>query len=276
MQVLGFDVTELLILISALIGAGLIAGVLAGLLGVGGGVILVPVLFQVFTFIKIDPDIVMHLSVGTSLATIIPTSIRSVKSHMAKGAVDVDLLKTWAVPVLIGTLFGSIIAAYADGFWLKAVFSGVVSIVGIKLLFGKEDWVLAKDIPFGWVNNLIAWVMGMFSTLMGIGGGTFAVTYMTLSSRKIHQAIATSSGLGLLISVPATLGYIVSGWSEPALPAMSLGFVNLWGVALIIPATVFAAPLGVKLAHSFSRRTLEITFALLLFSVSIRFGMSLM
>lgn len=275
MQIFGFDVTELIILISALIGAGLFAGVLAGLLGVGGGVILVPVLFQVFTAINIDPAIIMHLSVGTSLATIIPTSMRSVKSHMAKGAVDISLLKTWLLPVLIGTIFGSVIAAYVDGFWLKIVFSAIVTIVGIKLIFGKEDWVLAKDIPFGWVNNLIAWVMGMFSTLMGIGGGTFAVTYMTLSSRKIHQAIATSSGLGLLISVPATIGYIVAGWAEPTLPALSLGFVSIPGVAIIIPATVFAAPYGVKLAHSFSRRTLEITFALLLFSVSIRFAVSL-
>lgn len=274
MQIYGFDITELLILIVALLVAGLVAGTLAGLLGVGGGVILVPVLFQVFTFIKVDPDIVMHLSVGTSLATIIPTSFRSVKSHMAKDAVDLALLKTWLLPVLVGTIFGAVIASYVDGAWLKGVFSIIVVIVGLKLLFGKEHWLLAKDIPFGWGNNFIAWIMGLFSTLMGIGGGTFAVSYMTLCGRKIHQAIATSSGLGLLISVPATLGYMAAGWGEAGLPAMSLGFVNLSGVAIIIPATVFAAPFGVKLAHSFSRRVLEIIFALLLFSVAIRFAIS--
>lgn len=275
MQVYGFDITELIILIIALLAAGLIAGTLAGLLGVGGGVILVPVLFQVFTSIKIDPEIIMHLSVGTSLATIIPTSLRSVKSHMAKGAVDLDLLKKWLWPVLIGTLFGAVIASYVDGAWLKGVFSIIVVIVGLKLLFGKEDWIIAKDIPFGWLNNFIAWIMGLFSTLMGIGGGTFAVSYMTLYGRKIHQAIATSSGLGLLISVPATIGYIIAGWGEVGLPAMSVGFVNIPGVIIIIPATVFAAPFGVKLAHSFSRRTLEVIFSLLLFSVATRFAISL-
>lgn len=276
MEFLGFDITELLILVPALLAAGFVAGVAAGLLGIGGGAILVPVLFQLFTFLKIDPAIVMHLSVGTSLAIIIPTSLRSLKGHMAKGVVDVDLLKSWIFPVLFGCIIGTFVAAFVDGFWLKAVFAFFATLIALKLVFGKENWLLAQQIPGKMINNLISSLIGLFSTLMGVGGGVFGVTYMTLCGRKIHQAIATSSGLGVLISVPATIGYMWAGWGVDNLPELSVGYVNWLGVAIIIPATVLAAPIGVKLAHSFSRRTLEVAFALLLFSVSIRFIISVL
>ena len=193
MQVYGFDVFELLILASALIASGFIAGILAGLLGIGGGIILVPVLFQLFTFLKIGENIVMHLAVGTSIAIIVPTSFRSVKAHIAKQAVDMALLKTWLFPVLMGASIGAFTASYVEGGILKSVFATIAIFIGFKLLFGKESWMLSKDIPFGFVNNIIAAFIGFFSTLMGIGGGTLGVTYMTLCGRKIHQAIATSS-----------------------------------------------------------------------------------
>ena len=270
MQVYGFDVFELLILASALIASGFIAGILAGLLGIGGGIILVPVLFQLFTFLKIGENIVMHLAVGTSIAIIVPTSFRSVKAHIAKQAVDMALLKTWLFPVLMGASIGAFTASYVEGGILKSVFATIAIFIGFKLLFGKESWMLSKDIPFGFVNNIIAAFIGFFSTLMGIGGGTLGVTYMTLCGRKIHQAIATSSGLGLLISVPATIGFIIAGWNVESLPIFSFGYVNLLGVMIMIPSTVIAAPLGVKLAHRFSRRRLELIFSSLLFLVAIR------
>ncbi|MCJ8322741.1 MAG: sulfite exporter TauE/SafE family protein [Rhizobiales bacterium] len=276
MQIIGIDITELLILVPALIAAGLLAGVAAGLLGIGGGAILVPVLFQLFTFLKVDPSITMHLSVGTSLAIIIPTSIRSLKGHMAKGAVDVILLKSWIFPVLFGCVLGTIIASYVDGFLLKAVFAFFSTLIGLKLIFGKETWLISKQMPSKINNKVISGVIGMFSTLMGIGGGIFGVTYMTLFGRKIHQSIATSSGLGLLISIPATMGFMWAGWGTAGLPALSLGYVNWLGVGIMVPATVLAAPIGVKLAHSFSRRTLEMAFAALLFFVSARFVISLL
>lgn len=276
MEVFGVNLAELLILVPALLAAGFVAGVAAGLLGIGGGAILVPVLFQLYTFLKVDPSIVMHLSVGTSLAIIIPTSMRSLKGHMAKDAVDIPLLKSWIFPVLFGCIVGAIIAAYVDGFLLKAVFATFSTLIGLKLVFGKESWLLAKQMPKTPINSLIGSLIGMFSTLMGVGGGVFGVTYMTLCARKIHQSIATSSGLGVLISVPATIGYMIAGWGIEGLPALSVGYVNWLGVGIMIPATVLAAPIGVKLAHSFSRRTLEIAFACLLFSVSIRFVISLL
>lgn len=276
MQILGIDITELLILVPALMAAGFVAGVAAGMLGIGGGAILVPVLFQLFTFLKVDPSITMHISVGTSLAIIMPTSIRSLRGHMAKGAVDVILLKSWIFPVLFGCIIGSFVAAYVDGFLLKAVFAFFSTLIGLKLIFGKETWLVSGQMPGKLVNRVVSGFIGMFSTLMGIGGGIFGVTYMTLFGRKIHHAIATSSGLGLLISIPATLGFMWAGWGTTNLPALSLGYVNWLGVAIMVPATVLAAPIGVRLAHSFSRRTLEMAFALLLFFVSARFIISLL
>lgn len=276
MEILGINLSELLLLIPALLAAGFVAGVAAGMLGIGGGAILVPVLFQLYTFLKIDPAIVMHLSVGTSLAIIIPTSMRSLKGHMDKGAVDLTLLKSWIFPVLFGCTIGAVVAAYVDGFLLKAVFAFSATLIGLKLIFGNESWLLAKQIPGKAINSFIGSLIGLFSTLMGVGGGVFGVTYMTLCGRKIHQSIATSSGLGVLISIPATIGYMWAGWGIEGLPALSVGFVNWLGVLIMIPATVLAAPIGVKLAHGFSRRKLEIAFACLLFSVSIRFVVSVL
>ncbi len=275
MHFFGFDVSELLILATSLIAAGFLAGILAGLLGIGGGVILVPVLFQLFTFLKTDSDIIMHVSVATSLAIIIPTSIRSLRAHMAKQAVDIKLLKTWILPVLLGAVTGSSIISFIDGHLLKIVFTFFIIIIGLKLIFDNKQWTVRDDIPFGFGNNALSYFIGFFSTLMGIGGGTLGVSYMTLCGRSIHQSIATSSGLGLLISIPATLGFIFAGQNIEALPALSLGYVNLIGVAIIIPASVLSAPIGVKLAHLFPKRSLEIIFACLLFSVAIRFIISL-
>lgn len=167
MEIFGINLSELLILVPALLAAGFVAGVAAGLLGIGGGVILVPVLFQLFTFLKVDPSIVMHLSVGTSLAIIIPTSMRSLRGHIAKQAVDIPLLKSWIIPVFVGCIVGSLVAAYVDGFLLKGVFAFFATFIGLKLLFGKESWVLSKNIPGAIGNNAVASFIGFFSTLMG-------------------------------------------------------------------------------------------------------------
>ena len=259
----------------ALVASGLVAGFLAGLFGIGGGAVLVPVLYQFLTVLGVDESIRMHVSVGTSLGIIVPTSLRSFLAHKKRGAVDLELLKSWIVPVPLGVLAASLVAAYVSGDSLKGIFAIVALVLGLRMLFDKPHWRLGPDIPGNPVRAICGALIGFFSTLMGIGGGVMNNTFMTLYGRPIHQAVATSSGTGLLISVPGTIGLMWAGWGVSLLPAFSAGYVNLLGVALIIPVTTFAAPYGVKVAHALPRRTMEILFGVFLLIVAARFLLSL-
>ena len=252
-----------------------VAGVLAGLFGIGGGAVLVPVFYQMLGILGIDEAIRMHLSVGTSLAIIVPTSIRSFLGHRAKGAVDMELLRSFVIAVPVGVILAAIVAAYLSSGMLRAIFAFFSLIIAVKLLFGKDSWKVANDIPRGIGKYVAGWFIGFFSTFMGIGGGVFNNTFMTLFGRPIHQAVATSSGVGVLISIPGMLGYIWAGWGAPGLPEISLGFVNLLMVVIIIPVTLLVAPIGVKLAHALDKRQLEIGFGIFLIAVAIRFFISL-
>ncbi|PLX44695.1 MAG: hypothetical protein C0605_02075 [Hyphomicrobiales bacterium] len=268
--------SELLPLAAALLGAGLIAGVIAGVFGVGGGAVLVPVFYQLFAYLGVDESVRMHLCVGTSLGIIVPTSIRSFRGHLARGAVDMDMLRSIALPVLAGVGLGSVLAAFVPAGGLKGVFALVALLIGLKMLLGRAEWRLGDDLPRQPVLGLIGVAIGTLSTLMGIGGGVFGNSLMTLYNRPIHQAVATSSGLGVLISIPGVLGFIAAGWGADGLPPLSLGYVSLIGVALVIPTSVLAAPIGVRIAHAISRRRLEIAFALFLFVVSARFFIAML
>ncbi len=261
--------------IGIVIAAG-IAGLLAGLFGIGGGAILVPVFYQMLTELGVDESIRMHLSVGSSLAIIIPTSLRSFAGHKAKGAVDMDYLRSMAIPVIFGVGVASLIAAYISGRSLQIIFAACAFLIGFKLIFGKDDWKLADDIPTGWVRSFAGWAIGFFSTFMGIGGGVFNNTFMTSYSRPIHQAIATSSGMGVLISIPGVIVYILAGWGLPTLPPFSMGYVNLLMFITVIPVTLLVAPIGVKIAHRTQKRTLEIGFGVFLVLVGLRFLVSLL
>lgn len=276
MLLAGLPLADLVALAAALIAAGAVVGVLAGLFGVGGGAVMVPVLYQLFALIGVPEEVRMHLSVGTSLAVIIPTSIRSFRGHLARGAVDMDTLRAWAVPVVLGVVGGAFIAAYASATVLKAVFAVVAILNGLKLLIGRDDWRLADDLPGRAGLSAYGLVIGVLSALMGIGGGVFGNMIMTLHNRPIHQAVATSAGLGVLISIPGAVGYAWAGWPRlDLLPPLSLGYVSAIGAALLIPTSVWLAPLGVRLAHGFSKRRLEIAFGLFLMLVGLRFAISL-
>ncbi len=266
---------EMLALFGALLASGLVAGFLAGLFGIGGGAVLVPVLYQFLTALNVDESVRMHVAVATSLGIIVPTSIRSFLAHKKRGAVDLALLKTWAIPVPLGGLIASIVAAYVSGDGLKGIFAVLALLFGLRMLFNRTHWRLGDEIPGFPVRPVCGALIGFFSTLMGIGGGVMNNTFMTLYGRPIHQAVATSSGTGLLISVPGTIGLIWAGWGAQHLPPFSAGYVNLLGVALIIPVTTFAAPFGVKVAHALPKRTMEIFFGLFLIVVSVRFFLSL-
>ncbi|MEO1199556.1 MAG: sulfite exporter TauE/SafE family protein [Pseudomonadota bacterium] len=265
---------ELISLALALIGSGAIAGVLAGVFGIGGGAVLVPVLYQFLRILGVDEAICMHLAVGTSLGIIVPTSIRSFLAHKKRGAADLDLLKSWLIPVPVGVLLASLVAAFISGGGLRLIFAALVLVIGLKLLFGRDSWRVGNDLPKGPGRAVAGALIGFFSTLMGVGGGILNNTFMTLYGRPMLQAVATSSGTGVLISIPGTLGLIWAGWGTEGLPPASLGYVNLLGVALVIPVTLLVAPLGVKLAHAVSKRTLEIGFGIFLLIVAARFAWS--
>lgn len=263
--------SELLPFVGGLLVAGGIAGVLAGLFGIGGGAVLVPVFYSMLGFLGVDEAIRMHLSVGTSLAIIVPTSLRSFMGHKAKNAVDMDFLKSSMIAVPIGVLLATFLVAGASSSMLRMIFAICALVIAMRLLFGKDEWKIASDIPRGIGMYVSGAVIGFFSTFMGIGGGVFNNTYMTLFGRPIHQAIATSSGVGVLISIPGMIGYIWAGWGLENLPPFSIGFVNILMVLIIIPVTLMVAPIGVKLAHALSKRKLEIGFGIFLVLVAARF-----
>lgn len=259
-----------MILIVLLLIVGLFAGVLAGLLGVGGGIVIVPALYHVFGYLDIDPAIRMHLAVGTSLATIIPTSIRSVLSHNKKGAVDGSLLKRWAAPLFIGVLIGTALASIVDNTGLTLVFAVVALGVACHMAFVSGEWRLRDQLPGGPVGALVPTLIGGISAMMGIGGGTLGVPTLTAFSVAIHRAVATAAGFGLIIAIPGTAGFIIAGWGAANLPLGSIGYVNLLGFAVIVPATLLAVPWGVKIAHWLPPRPLRLAFAFFLAATSLR------
>ena len=273
----GLAIGEWVMLAGVLLGAGVVSGLLAGLFGVGGGAVMVPVLYQLFGVIGVPDALKMQLAVGTSLAVIIPTSIRSFAAHRARGAVDMALLKAWAAPVIGGVLLGSWLASFAPPAVFKLVFVFVAWATAIKLGFGKASWKLADDIPAEPGRSIIGVVTGLLSALMGIGGGSIVNLVMSFCNQPIHRSVATASGVGVLISIPGAIGYMVAGWSKMSdLPPLSIGFVSLIGAALIMPTSIWVAPIGARLAHSLPKRTLEIAFAGFLALMGLRFLISLL
>ena len=272
----GLDFGQLAMLAAALLAAGVVSGLLAGLFGVGGGAVMVPVLYQLFGFIGVPDALKMQLAVGTSLAVIVPTSIRSFLTHRKKGAVDDALLKAWALPVVAGVVLGSWVASFAPPAVFKAVFVLVAFATAAKLGFGKASWRIADDIPAEPGRAIIGVVTGLLSALMGIGGGSIVNLVMSFCNRPIHQSVATASGVGVLISIPGALGFVWAGWNRMGeLPPLSLGFVSLIGAALIMPTSVWVAPFGAHLAHRLPKRKLEIGFAVFLVAMGLRFLVSL-
>ena len=262
--------TDLVLLALAMLLTGAIGGVLAGLLGIGGGIVIVPMLDTALSFYGTDPAIRMQVAVATSLATIIPTSISSSRAHHRRGAVDVALVKRWAVFVLVGSVAGAYVASHVHSDTLSLVFAIMAFLIAIKLLLPLDGRRLADDIPRGAVMPIVPTLIGGISSMMGIGGGTLSVATLTLFNQPIHRAVGTAALFGLAISLPGTLGFMLAGFGDPRLPPYSIGFVNLIGFALIAPVTWLTAPLGAVLAHRLSQRQLRVSFGIFLLLVSLR------
>jgi len=274
---LGIPLEQLLWLAAALVVAGAVTGILAGLFGVGGGAIIVPILYQVFAVLDVPEAVRMPLSVGTSLAIIIPTCIAAYRTHRAKGAVDGPILRQWALPCLLGVAAGSFIAAFAPAWLFKIVFVTIAGLNGILLLIGRRDWRLTDHLPGPSPMRGIGFAIGIFSALMGISGGMLSNIALLTLGRTMQQAVATSSGLGIVISIPGTIGYMLAGWSKMAsLPPLSIGFVSLLGLALLAPLSMLLAPFGARLAHAISKRRLEIAYGAYLLLAAARFVINML
>jgi len=273
---LGVSLGEVVWLVLAIILGGMVTGILAGLFGIGGGGIIVPILYEVFGVLGVPAEVRMQLSVGTSIAIIVPTNIRSFLEHRAQGAVMMDVVRAWAVPSVLGVATGSAVAAFAPGGVLKISYVVIASTIAAKLLFGRDTWRLGDDLPAGMAMALYGFVVGLGASLMGISGGSISNMILTLHGKSIHKAVATSAGLGVPITIAGTIGYLLAGLPQQALvPPLSIGFVSLVGLVLMAPISSFLAPYGARLAHAMPKRRLEIAFGIFLLLVSARFVVSL-
>jgi uncharacterized membrane protein YfcA len=260
------QLTQLAIMATVLLGVGLFGGVLAGLLGVGGGIVIVPVLYHLLDLVDVDSDVAMKLAVGTSLATIIPTSIVSMRSHLRKDAVDVALLKSWGPAIAVGVVIGAVLIGIVKGEVMIGVFAVTAAAVAIHMAFAPEGLRLAEHLPHGLPRFGIGMLIGVTSTMMGIGGGTLTVPTLVLCNYPIRRAVGTASAIGL----------IIGGWGSDELPPWSLGNVSLIALVILAPATMLAAPWGAKLAHSIKTRNLRRAFALFLGITSVRMFIDLL
>jgi uncharacterized protein len=272
----GVSLAELGWLAAAIIVAGIVTGILAGLFGIGGGAVIVPVLFEIFRLFGVPEGLRMQLCIGTSLAIIVPTATRSFRAHRASGQVIPEIVRGWAAPSVVGVAIGSVAAAFAPAALFKLAFVLIAGINAAKLLFAGDRWMLGSELPGRAGMAGYGFLVGLASSLMGISGGSLVTMVLTLYGKPIHRAVATSAGVGVPITMAGTIGYILAGLPHQAmLPPLSIGFVSVIGVALIAPISSFAAPFGARLAHKLPRRRLEIAFGVFLVIVSIRFILSL-
>lgn len=268
---LGMPLGEVALFAGLLMAGGLVTGVLSGLFGVGGGGVLVPVLYELFGAMGAPDDVRMHLAVGTSFAVIVPTALRAARSHFHRGAIDGALLRLIAPAALVGVILGALTAKYSDDSVMKLFWVISASLLSLSLLLKREGWRIPGEVSNPAIALPVGTVVGYLASVMGVGGGAYITPFMTLLGRPIHQAVGTSAAFGVVVAVPALLGYIWAGWGAEGLPVGSMGYVSLIGAAAMIPTGVLAAPLGVRMAHGLPRRKLEIAFACFLALVGVRF-----
>lgn len=269
----GIPTDELFRLAVVLLVGGAFTGLFSGLLGVGGGLIIVPVLYHLFAAIGVDEAVRMHLCVGTSLAVIIPTSIRSFLSHRARGSVDVETLRMWILPILGGVIVGAAVAAFVSSEALKLIFGLFGTLFGSQmLLLGSKKIQMTENLPGRTAMSGYGFGIGMLASLIGIGGGGIVNLVYAVHGRTIHQSVGTGAGVGVLVSIPGAIGFMIGGWPEMAeLPPLSIGYVSVIGALLIAPVSMLVAPLGVRIAHAFSRRQLEVALGLFMIILGGRF-----
>ena len=255
---------------AAMLCAGVLGGIMAGLLGVGGGIVIVPVLYHFLTTMGVDESLRMQVAVATSLTTIIATAISSTRSHYKKGSVDTALLKHWGPAIIVGVILGTAIGGLADGRVLTIVFAVVALIVAGNMILVKDRETNETKNPPKSVWAVLGVIAGSLSAMMGIGGGTICVPVLNFLGYDIRRAVGTSAAIGLIIALPGTIGYAMSGIGVDGRPPFSIGYVNILAAALLIPMTVLCAPIGARIAHTIPRRALRMCFGLFLAITSAR------
>lgn len=269
---MNIPIAELLWLAAAVVIAGAVTGLLAGLFGIGGGAVIVPVLFEAFRLLGVADAVRMQLCIGTSLAIIVPTAVRSYRAHRQRGMVLQDVVRAWTIPSVAGVAVGSVAAAFAPGGLFKVAFAVIAALIAAKLLFGRESWIVAAGLPGRAAMAGYGFLVGLCASLMGISGGSVVTMILTLYGKPIHNTVATAAGIGVPITIAGTIGYALAGLPHRAmLPPLSIGFVSLFGVAVVAPISSWVAPFGARLAHNLPRRRLEIAFGLFLLIVAARF-----
>lgn len=264
------DVMTWLVPLVSMLAAGLFAGFAAGIFGIGGGFVVVPALLVVLPLLGGTHDAIAHVAIGTSAATIIVTSIRSLLAHAKRGAVEFEVLKTWAPWIILGDGVGVLLAGHVDGRVLTMIFAVGVFLMSLNFLLPKVGGkVISEEMPSGFARVGIAGGLGTFSALLGIGGGTIAIMVMTLCGRSVHRAIATASGIGTLIAVPTAIGFALIGLKETGLPWGSVGYVNMPATLAIASMSVLTAPLGVAAAHGLPAAPLKKIFGVYLIVIAV-------
>ena len=275
-MLLGYPISELAWLALWIAGAGIIVGILAGLFGIGGGAIIVPVLYEVFRVLDVPEDVRIQMCIGTSLAIIVPTTVRSYIGHKRKGSAIPAVVRIWALPAIVGVAIGSVAATFAPPAVFKIAFLLFAAFVATRMLFGGERWKLGDELPGRGMLAFYGLITGLFSSLVGVSGGAISNAVLTLYGRPMHQAVGTSAGVGVPITIAGTFGYMLAGWPHMAqLPPMSIGFVSLIGFVLMAPVSSYTTIYGVRLAHWLPRRKLEVAFGLFLVVVALRFAFSM-
>ena len=273
---LGHSLGEIAQLAAMIAGAGIVVGILAGLFGIGGGAVIVPVLYEVFRVLGVPEDVRMQLCIGTSLAIIVPTTVSSYLGHKKKGAPIASVVRIWALPAVVGVAIGAVTASYAPAALFKIAFMVFAAFIATRMLFGSDRLSLGKELPGRGVLTFYGFITGLVSSLVGVSGGAVSNAVLTLYGQPMQRAVATAAGVGVPITIAGTIGYMLAGWRHMAvLPPLSIGFVSLIGLALMAPVSSFMTRYGVRLAHWLPRRRLEIGFGIFLAIVSVRFLVSL-
>lgn len=271
-MLLGYPISEIVWLVLLIMAGGIVTGILAGLFGIGGGGIIVPVLYEVFGFIHVPDDLRMQLCIGTSLAIIVPTTLRAYLAHKQKGAVVPTVMRIWIGPAIAGVILGAATASFAPGAVFKIAFVVFTAFISAKMLFAGDRWNLSDRLPGRLLMSVYGFITGLMSSLVGVSGGAISNAVLTLYGQPMQRAVATSAGIGVPITIVGAIGYAIAGWPHLAqLPPLSLGYVSVVGFVLMAPLSSYTTVYGVRLAHWLPRRRLEIAFGIFLLLVSARF-----